>query len=59
MVTSSTQQQNRSFPAVKRTKTSAKCLKMKIAAAKCAKLLFFIVKYKNCEVLVADLVAVA
>ena len=47
MLTSSTQLQNRSFHVVERTRTSTKCQKMKIARAKCAKILFFIVKYAN------------
>ena len=46
-LTSSTQLQNRSFHVVERTRTSAKCPKMKYARAKRAKLLFFIVKYAN------------
>ena len=44
MLTSSTQLQNRSFHVVKKTRTSAKCPKLKNARAKRAKLLFFIVK---------------
>ena len=47
MLTSSTQLQNRSFHVVERTRTSAKCQKMKDARAKRAKILFFIVKYAN------------
>ena len=47
MLTSSTQLQNRSFHVVERTRTSAKCQKMKNARAKRAKILFFIVKYAN------------
>ena len=47
MLTSSTQLQNRSFHVVERTRTSSKCQKMKNARAKCAKILFFIVKYAN------------
>ena len=47
MLTSSPQLQNRSFHFVERTITSAKCTEMKIACAKRAKLLFFIVKYAN------------
>ena len=47
MLTSSTQQQNRSFHDVERTRTSSKCQKVKYARAKRAKLLFFIVKYAN------------
>ena len=47
MLTSSTQLQNRSFHVVERTRTSAKCQKMKDARAKRAKILFFIVKCKN------------
>ena len=42
MLTSSTQLQNRSFHVVERTRTSAKCPKMKSAQAKHAKLLLFI-----------------
>ena len=45
--TLSTQLQNRSFHVVERTRTSTKCQKMKRACAKCAKILFFIVKYAN------------
>ena len=45
LLTSSTQLQNRSFHVVERTRTSAKCQKMKYARAKRAKLLFLIVKY--------------
>ena len=47
MLTSSTQLQNRSFHLVERTRTSSKCLKMKYARAKRAKILFSIVKYVN------------
>ena len=47
MLTSSTQLQNWSFHVVERTRTSAKCQKMKNARAKRAKILFFIVKYAN------------
>ena len=47
MLTLSLQLQNRSFHVVERTRTSAKCLKMKNARAKRAKLLFFIFKYAN------------
>ena len=47
MLTSSTQLQNRSFHVVERTRTSAKCQKMKNARAKHAKILFFMVKYAN------------
>ena len=47
MLTSSTQLQNRSFHVVERTRTSAKCQKMKYARAKRAKILFSIVKYAN------------
>ena len=47
MLTSSTQLQNRSFDVVERTRTSAKCQKMKNARAKRAKILFLIVKYAN------------
>ena len=47
MLTSSTQLENRSFHVVERTRTSAKCQKMKNARAKRAKILFFIVKYAN------------
>ena len=47
MLTSSTQQQNRSFHVLERTRTSSKCQKMKNARAKRAKILFFIVKYAN------------
>ena len=47
MLTSSTQLQNRSFHDVERARTSVKCLKVKNARAKRAKLLFCIVKYAN------------
>ena len=47
MLTSPTQLQNRSFHVVERTRTSAKCHKMKTARAKRAKILFFTVKYAN------------
>ena len=47
MLTSSTQLQNRSFHVVERTRTSAKCQKMKYARAKRAIILFFIAKYAN------------
>ena len=61
MLTSSTQLQNRSFHVVvERTRTSAKCQKIKYARAKRAKILFFIVKYvKYCGVFVAVVVVVA
>ena len=47
MLTSSTQLQNWSFHVVERTRASAKCPKIKNVRARRAKLLFFIVKYKN------------
>ena len=47
MLTSSTQLQNSSFHVVERTRTSTKFQNMKNARAKCAKMLFFIVKYAN------------
>ena len=47
MLASTTQLQNSSFHVVERTRTSAKCQKMKNARAKRAKILFFIVKYAN------------
>ena len=47
LLTSSTQLQNRSFHVVERTRTSAKCEKMKNARAKRVRLLFFVVKYAN------------
>ena len=47
MLTSSTQLQNRSFQVEERTRTSAKCQKMKNARAKRAKILFSSVKYAN------------
>ena len=47
MLMSSTHLQNRSFHVVERTRTSAKCQKMKNARAKRAKILFLIVKYAN------------
>ena len=47
MPTSSTQQQNRSFHVVERTRTSSKYQKIKNARAKRVKTLFFIVKYAN------------
>ena len=43
---SSTQLKNRSFHVVERTATAAKCITMKNARAKRAKL-FFVVKYAN------------
>ena len=43
----STEPQNKSFHVVDRTRTAAKCTKMKNARAKRAKLLIFIVKYAN------------
>ena len=47
MLTSSKQLQNKSFHVVERTRPSSKCPKMKNARSKCAKVLFFIVKYAN------------
>ena len=47
MLTSSTQLQNWSFNVIERTRTSSKSQKMKNARAKCAKILFSIVKYAN------------
>ena len=47
MLSSFTQLQNRSFHVIERTKTSAKCEKMKKARAKRARLLFLVVKYAN------------
>ena len=47
VLTLSTQLQNKSFQVVERTRTTAKCTKMKNARAKHAKLPFFIVKYAN------------
>ena len=47
MLTSSRQLQNRSFYVVERTRTALKCTKMKIARAKHAKRLFFIVICAN------------
>ena len=47
MLATSTKRQNRSFHIVERTRTSAKCTKMKTARAERANLLFFIVKYTN------------
>ena len=47
MLSSSTQLQNRAFYVIERTRTSAKCEKMKKARAKRAKLLFLVVKYAN------------
>ena len=47
MLTSSIQLQNRLFHVVERTRTTSKCLKMKYARAKRAKILFFTVKYAN------------
>jgi len=44
VLTSSTQLQNRSFHVVERTKTTAKCTKMKNVGAKRPKLLFFVAK---------------
>ena len=57
MLTSSIQLQNRSFHVVERTRTSTKCQKMKIARAKRAKILFFIMQI--CGVFVAVVVVVA
>ena len=57
MLTSSTQQQNRSSHVVERTRTSAKCQKVKRARAKRAQRLFFIVKYANLWVFVAVVVS--
>ena len=54
-----TQLQNKSFHVVERTRTAAKCTKMKNARAKRAKVLFFAAKYANCDVLVAVVVVVA
>ena len=39
--------QNRSFHVIEKTTTPSKCQKMKNARAKCAKILFLIVKYAN------------
>ena len=47
MLTSSTQLENMSFHVVESTRTSTKCLKMKTARAKRAKILFLIAKYAN------------
>ena len=58
MLTSSTQLQNMSFHVVERTRASAKCEEVKNARAKRAKLLFFIVKYANLDLLVAVVVVV-
>ena len=43
----STQLQNRSFHIIEKTRTSVKCPKIKNAHAKCAKLLFFLIKFPN------------
>ena len=60
MFTSSTQLQNRSFHVVERTKTSAKCRKMKNARAKRAKILLFLLSNMQIsDVLVAVVVVVA
>ena len=45
MLTSFTQRQNRSFHFMESVRMAAKCIIIKSALAKCAKLLFFIVKY--------------
>ena len=47
MLTSSRQLENRSFHVVERTRASTKCLKMKNARAKRAKILLFIAKYAH------------
>ena len=47
VLTSSTQEQNRLFFVVERTRRGVKCTEMKNARAMPAKLLFFIVKYGN------------
>ena len=47
MLTTITQQQNRSFHVVERTRTSTKCQKMNNARTKPAKLMFLMVKYAN------------
>ena len=47
MLTSSTQLQNKSFHVVEKTRTAVKCTTMKIARARFAKILFFVVKYAN------------
>ena len=47
MLTSSTDCKKKYFHVVERTRTSAKCQKMKNARAKRAKIMFFIVKYAN------------
>lgn len=45
ILTSFAQRQNRSFHFMERVRIAAKCIKIKYARAKWAKLLFFIVKY--------------
>ena len=57
MLTSSTQLQNRSFHDVERTRTAAKCQKMKNARAKRAKLFFF--SLHICDVRVTVVIVVA
>ena len=52
VLTSSTQRQNRSFVVFERTRTAMKCTEKKNSRAQRAKLLFFIVKYANCYVIV-------
>ena len=47
MLMASTKLQNKSFLVMEITRKAAKCQKMKIARAKRAKVLFFIVKYAN------------
>ena len=59
MLRSSTQLQKRSFHVMERTRTSARCLKMKNARAKRAKLLFSLSNIQICGVFVAVVVAVA
>ena len=58
MLTSSTLLQNMSFHVVERKRASAKCEEVKNARAKRAKLLFFIVKNANLDLLVAVVVVV-
>ena len=59
MLTSSTQRQNRSFHVVERTRTSAKCTKMKTARAKRANLSYSLSNLQIYDVLVAVVVVVA
>ena len=58
MLTSSTQLQNRSFHVVERTRTSAKCLKIKVHVQSVQKCCFSLPNMQICDVLVAVLLVV-